>query len=271
MNRKYIPIILAVALLNFGLAGCGDNSTGATDEEPPSLPNLEYSQPDVSYFENTNVPAKSISNNFLTAKSTVMGYSSISSLVMLYGNILSTAPQEEASFNDGIWEWIYSYSIEGTTSEMRITAEESGGSISWAVYWTFSDGEVNVEDYKLMEGTSQNNGLTGNWIFNSFEAESNTPIPFLTSSWVTDGENESEINIEILDGSSSDGDVSISFDKVGAEFLMLVTVEEASSENVEIGWNTDTNLGYIQQGSDDPLCWDSSNNTVVDTECSIPG
>jgi hypothetical protein len=121
-----------------------------------------------------------------------------------------------------------------------------------------------------MEGTTQNDGLTGSWTFNTFDDQSDTPIPFLTSSWVTDGESESEITIEIL-GDGSSGDVTISYDKAGSEFLMLVTQDEAGSENIEIGWNTDTNLGYIQLGSDEPLCWDSSNNTVVDVTCSIPG
>lgn len=272
MDRKYLHTVLALVLLNLGIAGCGDNSTGTTDEEPPSLPNLEYSQPDVSYFENTTVKAKSASESFFTAQNTVLGYSSLSSIGFLYGNILESAPEGDASFNEGVWEWTYSYSFEGASSEMRVTAQESGNSISWAVYISYSDGEVSIENYKLMEGTTQNDGLAGTWTFNTFDDQSDTPIPFLTSSWVTDGESESEITIEILDDNSgSNGNVTISFDKVGAEFLMLVTMEEAGSENIEIGWNTDTKLGYIQQGSNEPLCWDSSNNTVVDVECEIPG
>jgi len=270
MYRKFLHSFLAIAIITFTFTACGDNSTGTTEEEPPALPNLEYSQPDVSYFENTNAPMKSVSNNFLAAKNTVLSFSSLSSIGQLYGNILETAPEGEASFSDGVWEWTYSYSFEGASSEMRITAEESGNSISWAVYLSYSDGQVTIENYKLMEGTTQNDGLTGNWTFNSFETDSSTPVPFLTSNWVTDGESESEITIEIL-GEGSNGGVTISFDKAGAEFLMLVNSESAGGENIEIGWNTDTNLGYIQQGSEGPLCWDSSNNTVVDITCSMPG
>ena len=266
MNRKFLQSFLAIAIITFTFTACGDNSTGTTEEEAPELPNLEYSQPDVSYFENTNVSTKSVSNNFLAAKSTVLSFSSLSSIGMLYGNILETAPEGEASFSDGVWEWTYSYSFQGASSEMRITAEESGSSISWAVYLSYSDGEVTIENYKLMEGTTQNDGLTGNWTFNSFETESSTPVPFLTSSWVTDGESESEITIEIL-GDGSNGGIAISFDKADAEFLMLVNSQSAGDDDTEIGWNIDTNLGYIQQGTEEPLCWDSSNNTVVDVTC----
>lgn len=268
MFKNLMHSILVIAILSFGLTACGDNSTGTTEEQPPGLPNLEYSQPDVSYFENTNVKTKSASENFLTAKGTVLSYSSISSIGLLYTGILQSVPQGEATFSNGVWEWVFSYNYQGASSEMRMTAEESGNSISWDVFWSYSDSEVTIENYKLMEGTTQNNGLTGNWIYNSFEAESSTPVPFLTSSWVTDGESESEIIIEILDESS--GDVTISYDKVGAEFLMLVD-QGAAAENTEIGWNTDSNLGYIQLGSNAPLCWDSSNNTVVDITCSTPG
>ncbi|MDX1585827.1 MAG: hypothetical protein R3222_03750 [Balneolaceae bacterium] len=263
-RKSSITILTFVIAIFFGITACGDNSTSVTEEEPPALPNLEYSQPDVSYFENTTVKLKSASQNFLTAKSTVLSFSSLSSIGMLYGNILQSAPQGEGSLNDGTWEWTYSYNYQGASSEMRVTAQESGNSISWAVYWSYSDSEVTIEDYKLMEGTTQNDGLTGNWTFNSFGAESSTPIPLLTSSWVTDGEGESEIDIEILDDSS--GDVAISYDKAGSEFLMQVTFE-TGGDNTEIGWNTETNLGYIQLGSDAPLCWDSSNNTVVDISC----
>lgn len=266
MYRKLISTVLATAIVIFGLTACGDNSTGATEEEAPTLPNLEYSQPDVSYFENTTVKAKSASQNFSTAKSTVLSFSSISSIGLLYGNILESAPQGEGSLNNGTWEWTYSYNYQGASSEMRVTAQETGNSISWEVYWSYSDNEVTIEDYKLMEGSTQNDGLMGNWTFNSFETESNTPIPFLTSNWVTDGESESEITIEILDNSS--GDITISYDKVSTDFLMQVTGEGTGGDTIEIGWNTETNLGYIQMGSDAPLCWDSSNNTVVDISCS---
>lgn len=266
MYRKLIFTVLAIATATLVLTACGDNSTGATEEEAPALPNLEYSQPDVSYFENTTVKTKSASQNFLMAKSMVLSYGSISSIGMLYGSILESAPQGEGSFNNGTWEWTYSYNYQGASSEMRVTAQENGNAISWAVYWSYSDTEVTIEDYKLMEGTTQNDGLTGNWTFNSFEAESNTPVPFLTSNWVTDGEGESEITIEILDNSS--GNITISYDKVSTDFLMIVTGEGTGGNDVEIGWNTDTNLGYIQQGTDTPLCWDSSNNTVVDISCS---
>ncbi len=119
-----------------------------------------------------------------------------------------------------------------------------------------------------MEGTTQNDGLTGNWTFNSLEPESNTPIPFVTSSWVTDGEEESDITIELLDSSDSSGNITITYDKSGSEFLMLIEMEELGSDNIEIGWNTETNFGYFQEGNNDPLCWDSSSGTVVDTTCS---
>lgn len=269
MLKNTLIKLIAFAVLILFISACGDNGTEATEGEAPSLPNLEYSQPDISYFENTQVQGKSNSNNYLAARNTVLGFSNLGNIGIIYGNILATAPQGEVTFNDGLWEWSYGYSFQGVSSEMRITASENGNSTSWAVYWSFNDGtDMGFEDYKLMEGTTENDGLTGNWTFNSLEPESSTPIPFVTSSWVTDGEEESDITLELLDSTDSSDNITITYDKSGSEFLMLIELEEPGSENIEIGWNTETNLGYFQEGDSDPLCWDSSSGIAVDSSCS---
>ncbi len=130
MLKNTVIKLLAFAGLILFISACGDNGTEATEAEAPSLPNLEYLQPDISYFENTQVQGKSNSNNFLAARNTVLGFSGLSSIVTIYGNILTTAPQGEVSFNDGLWEWSYNYSFEGLSSEIRIEASENGNSTS---------------------------------------------------------------------------------------------------------------------------------------------
>jgi hypothetical protein len=268
MLAKKLKNIAVLLIFAVSLSACGDNGTGADEGNPPQVPDLEFSQPDFSYFQNNTVQGKSVSNNYLAAQSIVLGFSGVTSIGQIYGGFLSSAPQNEASLEDGVWEWAYSYSYMGASSEMRMTAEESGGATSWAVYWSFSDGQGNsVEDYNIMNGTIQNDGLSGDWTFNSLDPETNNEVPAYTSSWIADGEGEHSLDLEIFDESSSSVETLINFDKTGDEFLMTAS----GSSAVEVSWNPDSGLGYIQQDMSDPLCWDSSGATIVDVECSALG
>jgi len=269
-NRK-IRLTATLVVLTVALSACGDSGTNTSEDTPPELPNLEYSQPDVSYFENNSVKAKSASSNYLAAQSIVLGFNALNSIGQLYSGFISSAPSADASFNDGVWEWTYSYSYAGLSSEMRLTAEESGGSTSWALFWSLDDGQGNsVENYNLMNGTVENDGLSGDWTWNSLDPESNTPIPVLTSSWMTDGESEHTVDIEVFGEDSDTVETVINFDQTGNDFMMFADYANTSSD-IDIFWNPETGLGYLQEGTDERLCWDSSSATIEDVDCSEAG
>lgn len=269
-NRK-IRLTAALVVLTVALSACGDSGTNASEDTPPELPNLEYSQPDVSYFQNNSVKAKSASPNYLAAQSIVLGFSGLNNIGQLYGGFISSAPSGEASFNDGVWEWTYSYSYAGASSEMRLTAEESGDATSWSLFWSFNDGQGNsVENYNLMNGTVQNDGLSGDWTWNSLDPETNTPIPVLTSSWIADGESEHTVDVEVFGEDSGNVESTINFDQSGNDFMMVVN-NAGTSSDIEIYWNPETGFGYIDEGTNERLCWDSSSTTIEDVDCSEAG
>ena len=263
-------IAITVTLLFF--SACSDSGTNAIEdndnpvEEAPALPNLEYSQPDISYFENTSVQNKAISNNFLFAKNLVTSFGNLNSIVTFYTTIISSAQQDEGTLNNGVWEWTYDFSFEGLSSEIRITASESANAITWEIFISVDDGDNSIEDYKIMEGTTQDEGLSGSWTLNSPEPETDTPIPFLNTSWETDGETVSQIITEFLDESGSMGSLLINFDRNDNEHLMNLDFADASEDKFEIFWDTAAAFGYIKEGNDDPLCWDSS-ESVIDISC----
>jgi hypothetical protein len=263
-------IAITVTLLFF--SACSDSGTNAIEdndnpvEEAPALPNLEYSQPDISYFENTSVQNKAISNNFLFAKNLVTSFGNLNSIVTFYTTIISSAQPDEGTLNNGVWEWTYDFSFEGLSSEIRITASESANAITWEIFISVDDGDNSIEDYKIMEGTTQDEGLSGSWTLNSPEPETDTPIPFLNTSWETDGETVSQIITEFLDESGSMGSLLINFDRNDNEHLMNLDFADASEDKFEIFWDTAAAFGYIKEGNDDPLCWDSS-ESVIDISC----
>lgn len=118
-----------------------------------------------------------------------------------------------------------------------------------------------------MNGTIENDGLSGDWTFNSLNPETNSSVPVLTSDWIADGEGEHAIDIEIYDEDTSSIETVINFDKTGDEFLMTAS----GNSTTEVFWNPETGLGYVQQGTSAPLCWDSSGTTIEDVDCSALG
>lgn len=271
MFKNIFLKLFVITVAIFFFSACGDNGTDAIEEDPPALPNLEYSQPDVSYFENTTVQPKSSSNNFLAARNIALSFSGLSNIGNIYGSLISSAPEEEVSFNDGVWEWSYGYSFEGISSEVRITARETSNNVTWVVYVSYDDGQgTSIEDYKYMEGTTQNDGLMGGWTFYSPELNTETPVPYLEANWETDGDTESDIAIEIMGEDGSSGNILINYGKSGNEFLMEIQPADESGDS-DIFWNPEDGYGYIIQGNEEPLCWDSSSEPVVDVSCSELG
>lgn len=274
MFKRTLKSITVLLVLTVGLSGCGDGDSGtnATEDSPPAIPNVEYSQPDISYFQNTSPKAKSASPNFMAAQSIVLGFSGLSNIGQIYSGFIESAPENEASFNNGVWEWTYSYSHGGASYEMKLTAEESGGSVSWALYWSFDDGQGNsLEDYNLMNGTTQNDGLSGEWTYNSLNPDTNTPVPVLISSWMTDGESEHSIEVQLFDEGSTAAEVVLDYDQDGNDFLMTISYASSSESDIEIYWNPESGLGYIQEGTGERMCWDSSSASVEDVSCSEVG
>lgn len=272
MYRKKLKITALFIALAVIVSACGDSGTNSSEGSPPALPNFEYSQPDVSYFESTNPKAKSASPNYLAARNIVLGYSSITNFGQLYGSFIQSAQASEARFNDGVWEWTYGYSFQGVSSEFRMTAQEAGGAINWSIYWSADDGQgMSFEDYNLMNGTTRNDGLTGDWTFNSLDPSTNTSTPLYTSTWMTDGESESNIEIEIFDANDSSDNLTIIFEQIGSEFILNGNYVDTAQDDIEIFWNPDVEHGYLQEGSDERLCWDSSLATVEDATCSEVG
>lgn len=260
-----------IILLAIGFIACSDNGSGTDEGEPPSLPNLaEYSQPDVSYFGGfgTKVSTISASPNFQLAQGLVLGFSSFTSIGQIYTGFFEGALGENASFNDGVWEWSYSYSFGGSSSEVRLTAEETSTTVNWDLFISFSGDGLDFNNYNLMSGTTQNDGLQGGWTFNTF-LDGSTGIPFLQSNWLVTGDNEQTNEVVIFDDEGT-AQVNIDFEENGSEFLLEIDFTDESESDAEIFWNTDSEIGYVQQ-VDERTCWQGRGQNAVDVSCSDIG
>ncbi|TYP92744.1 hypothetical protein LX73_2108 [Fodinibius salinus] len=266
MIRRYITYTILIGLM-VALLGCSDDSTGPDPSEAPQLPELqnEEAKMDVSFFKNTNPKAlatasSATTQNYTDAKNTAIGASS----TLLYGNtyqgFLSAAGQQQPNYNNGVWEWTYSYSYQGTSLEIRTTAEELNNKVEWAQYWTYDDSQGNsYNDYKIFEGTVSNDGSTGNWTFNVLDPNGTQEIPAIVSKYDITSDTQRELTAKFYDSS---GSLTGTYKYVqdGAEHTLTISTVSSSSD-VIVFWNTDTGAGYIQENGTKHE-WDSNQQDI---------
>lgn len=257
-----MQITLRILIFTFCFAAfisCSNKSTGPDPEEAPTIPQLqsEAARPDVSFFQD-NQPkeftgvANAETNNFYSAK--IVASTLIVNHIQFYSSFIEAARNEEPSYDNGTWEWSYSYSYEGMSVDMRLTAQDTGGQTDWALYWTLESEEVSFEDYRVLEGTVNNDGTEGSWTFNTLAPGSNEEIPAISYTYQITSDTEKTVTAEYFDES---GVVigTMNYEEDQPDYLLTIT--NSGSDDVMIYWNTETNEGYFQEGSEQ-RCWDSN-------------
>lgn len=258
---------LGFAILVFGLAACGgDSSTGPDPEEAPELPEIqsEQAQPDLSFFED-NEPkmlAKGDTANYYEARYWALWQGGLNfAFANSYSGFLMSGSNEDAVYDDGVWVWEYSFQSEEGSYSMRLTSEEVADGYRWAMYWSFDDGETSVEDYLVMEGTVSKDGSEGNWTFNTLNPDTNEEQVAYTSEWTVTSETESDMIVKWYDDSGTVS-FSASYEKNEPDHTMTYTSTDES--DIILYWNSDTNEGYFEEDGV-RSCWDEN---FKDVACS---
>ena len=258
---RYTKYLLFTVLI-MGLVACGDDSTGPSPEEAPELPKVqnEQAQPDGSFFENNqpklaNYDVQAETSNYYEARQVALfqGMSSFA-FASAYSGFLMAAPGEDPVFEDGLWVWEYSYSYENENVSLKLTAEEVTGGYSWAMYWSYDDGQGNsFEDYKMMEGTVSEDGSEGNWQFNSLDTDTNQEVLAYTSEWKVTSYTEKNMTVRFYDAGTVT--MTTTYDEDNPEHQWVFSYQ--NEPDVTLYWNSDTNVGFIEDG-DGKRCWDEN-------------
>ncbi|WP_372638751.1 hypothetical protein [Fodinibius sp.] len=270
---KKISYAVLMAILFVGFTGCGDDSSSTgpdVEENPPQIPDLtEVAQPDVSYFEENNPQGQKEKesqilddhySNYTNARFKAIFGTFFTSFGQLYMGFLNPAYDESPDFNDGQWVWTYDHSVEGESISMQFTAEDVGSSVSWAMFVAYDDGQGGGYNYKVMEGTTSDDGSQGSWTFNAYEEDGTTEKPAAKTEWDVTSETERTINTDLY---NDDGSVDTAFDyeQNGAEHTMVFT-DAGNSDTDTVFWDTDTKTGYVIEDGE-KMCWDDAFQNIA--------
>ena len=256
--------IVTFCLIIFGLVACSDNATDTDTPEPPEIPELQQYQPETGYFDSsTQKMSVQAGTGYNAAAQIVQGtVEPMFSTAGVYLPFFSQAQNSEPIYNDGVWEWTYTYNQFGQTAEIRLTAEtnESTGSVNWSLYLSTSSSDgMNFDDYQFMTGSTALDGSGGSWNIYPYEP-GGADDPVITFDWTRQDEDNYTASYAI-NTSGTSTTFNITYTEEGPEHTLEVVSADGEHDLV-IYWNTDTGTGYIDQAGSDRICWNSNYENV---------
>lgn len=264
-NARVLKLFSVILFFSVTLLSCGDDPV-SSNEEPPVLPTFENIEPDLSYFE-SNPPEES-NTNYSDAYYYGLSLGSVAFTSQVYLSFFSLAESEEVDFKNGKWIWEYTYSYEGESVSIKLTAEKNGDFIDWEMLWSFDDGQgTSITDYSVVTGSTASDGTSGSWTFNTLNPDTNQEEPVLVSEWTSSGEGNLEIQTDYYDAGSVV--TTYTFTQDGNEFTVFFSDTDEEND-ITVFWDEEALTGYYQLGSDSSsrACWDSS---YQDVTCSSVG
>ncbi|MFH5833455.1 hypothetical protein [Halalkalibaculum sp. DA384] len=266
--------LLGIVVLAVGIAACGDNSTNPVetpDPTPPELPELQSYQPETEYFNNNSTQNKSVQNGAAFGMASEFVQSNVHSMfgiTQVYMPFFEQARETEPTFDDGVWEWTYSYTYPQVqqSAELRLTAEPNDvtGETSWELFVSVDvpDGP-SLDNYRFMSGTSSSDGNEGSWSVYTLGENGSSGEAVFTFEWSREDEDNFTSSYTIHNTGSAEYQ-SVNFDYTKAVPEHTLHMHSSDGEfDVEIFWNTETDIGYVNYLGD-KMCWDSN---FEDTAC----
>lgn len=255
-NFKFQNLFILFISSALIFSACSDDATNSGT--PPALPDLSVATPNIEYFNSNNKAVnKSNNENYALAQSlTMMMQSIITGYSSLPESFLASAQEADATFDNGVWTWEYSASGGGSSVSIRLTAEPTNSKTDWAMFISLDTQEIKFDNYKFFDGTTQNDGKTGDWSFYPFYTESTSPI--MTYDWNIESDDVASFTITFDQDSQS----SSTFGYVKNSPDNTISITDGATSTTTIYWNDTTQEGYYQASDEPRVCWDASSNNV---------
>ncbi|MFN1833779.1 hypothetical protein AB2B38_000850 [Balneola sp. MJW-20] len=253
-QSRFTVLFVLIAMMGMGILQSCSDDPASSNEQPPAIPDLSTVIPDFNYFNQQKAKAAAGENyNSAAVQAQTLGLL-MQGFSAFPNSILQFAQQQQARLNNGVWEWSYSISEGNESFSIRTTAERTSSGVEWNSYLTYSGGQSGpaIENYRYMGGTVAEDGLSGVWNIYAFESDD-----VISFDWTKNSDTDSTIEFDL---STETETLTLTYTLDGPN--NTITVVEGSNTTV-IYWNTDTNTGYIDDGTE-RVCWDA---TLENTAC----
>ncbi len=252
--RAYLSnsiLYLCLLFILFATA-CSDDSTSALDDgDPPQVPDSVPMEIDKTMFEEADTPFEEEYEGFLMANSLVDAASSMLVGFANSGNIyLDVIENVEPEFNDGIWTWEFTNRQGNDEFTITTTAERLNGDVvERKIYLSGSIADFGGEfdQYMFARGVIKEDGSSGEWSYYAPES---------SQDWIYkyEWEFESETNFQINSIYSYDeNEFYVNYTKQNADNNLEYVGFDGDRE-ILIYWNSDTKVGYVDDG-EERRCW----------------
>ena len=254
---KNFVILILILVSSLFVASCSDDpASGLNPEEVPTPPRFEDVRMDLSAFNNTPDQAiAEVGNHHMAAtfaNAIQMQMDAFASFPMLFFNEESWG---EAEMVNGVYTWEYSFSVEGESMVLTVTAEEqAGGGMDWQLRYSLHTAEESIDDALFIRAVVSADGQEGYWEIYDIEtgAENGLRMDYRKN----DGAAE-YISIKLASNSEED---QIVYEVNGSQAELVLT-NSSGTVTTEISWDIHTGVGYIiSNGYNDgqKSCWDES-------------
>lgn len=256
---KYLQLFSLVFLI----AGCSDNATSPTDEQPPSMPDvLIYAGVDLSFFDENNLPleedyqayhetrAVAVTGNAILYPETASALAGFLVYAQLYG--------DEPIFENGSWVWNMNIPTgsagknESNTNRInqslsgeygvRIVASPVNDGVEWALFLTGTYGGSQLNNRRILVGFVASDNSRGYWHFYPLEGSS-ANIPQTTYEWISDSEQSQTITVTIFD---ENGD-PVGYAESKRDEPENWIEYEVESHQAKGYWNETSGSGWVEQ------------------------
>ncbi|REL24294.1 hypothetical protein DYD21_18985 [Rhodohalobacter sp. SW132] len=262
-TRINLFTLFAICTALFLITGCSDDSpTGADPEDAPDFPQAQPVEIDNSLFEGENVTGSEYEAFNLASSYAQSAQMNVQTSMMFGMSYFTFLQQNQAEYEDGVFNWTFSFTEGGESLTIRATAEESAGQVLWTLYMSgyWDDMEESLDEFKLLTGTVSEDGQSGQWRYYTPEYPDD---PFLQYDWAVSGDDQVSFTSTIMEP-EEEYQLIVDYQRDGTDNWLTYSGVD-TMDDVLIFWDGSSGAGYIEQAGGERECWDE---TFAEASCS---
>jgi hypothetical protein len=269
MMKNITSLLIVLFISSAIFSGCKKDKG-----DPPALPPAESMAIDFSNFASAKKSMEQLPSPKGTENSNWEYAATVAGVWKLIINLTLAVPvaafeasvnQQPEHLSDKTWQWNYSVTYLNTLYKARLTGQSGSSEVSWKMYIT-REGTGGFEEFLWFEGTSSNDGTSGQWILNQEPA---SPVTFLQIDWAKTASTVGNIKYTYLKNDAFKNsyiEYGLTNNPLNA-FYNIHYYNNVKFSDVIVEWNTSTHNGRVKSsdylGDANWYCWDANRiNTV---------